>query len=1118
MKVFALMFLFSHALAEILFSGDDQPRPPLGINLGPVDHEMSQWVFTNRFKHGKEWAPIASFDGWKTTRWSSQFETTWSSDGYPIWFSQNSGSTKIGYMSVLGTSGLYPTGDYIVTFSGTGNITLLGDASNLKYPSHNLVEFTVVQASTKGIILVVTQPNVTNIDLREKNDQFLASTFSAKFLDALKPFELLRFTPWMIRGYSRDPLVNFDWSGRRPATFYTQTGVNMVSIEYIVELANLLDKDIWISIPNSANDAYMRNMSDFIKKNFNSNRLVYVEQDSDKGFNKNEPVLQMNVISQFKKMFGNESPRVKYVLSTWLGAYFDNTVNKYSENDLKQFDAFSIGGDIAHGIEFNSNSYNITKSLNFTIEDILEMIYQQIQKEEISLNHLRHKTFIRLKIPLIGYNVGFSVHAPGFASRFRKLDMSAAEQRLEDLIIEALRHPMVEDLFLDFMQRWYKSGAGLMVLNNLVERVDRCVNGGGRCGYRSLLENLNQDLTTVPKYAAALKWINGNNGRIPFTSDDLPKEKVVLCDSCKWGTCHLGECICFDGFSGPECDKLSKKYLDCASNKTEYSVNLNGIPDWSTELTFIDLHRRAREWIGHKTVYATRWGELTNSLNQSQFRPDGYPKYLNVGQMVGTFVTRDLKSHYPNGDYVCTYDGDGVLEFWFDDNLITKRSAGRIEFTVTHKTEMNNGIYYNILRTNPSNPIRNVRIFEKRYETIHKSFPFQPSFLEFLRKFSTIRFMSWSNVNQDVLVDWSNRTTDDYYTFRLKTGISLEKQVLLCNTLGSSPWFNLPHRATDTYIEKWAEYVRDNLRDDVKVYIEVGNECWGLGGIHECGNYAQKMGYSLDLSLNSNPGNKYPKDLIYRVCYHASTGKRYLDIVKQVFGQRYNRDRIRLVLNTQAAWSWPLETFYLCKGDFYLHYDVIAIAPYMSSSLRINNTLVDVDEFYQKLADQSVQDSFLQLNRTFTIVKSSAPFMQLALYEAGPDFSALRETWNTNLTELSYKIHRDKRMYQLLRSYLNNMTQRVDLKIYSHFYSVGTYSKYGLNYIKSERCTYKCGGQGVCSYNHTEGFYLIHTCKCNQGYSGYGCGIFGCEKECNYNGKCIDKDVCSCFRGFKVGI
>lgn len=37
---------------RLLFTGDDQKRTDLGVNLGPIDYSMPQWVFTNKFKHG----------------------------------------------------------------------------------------------------------------------------------------------------------------------------------------------------------------------------------------------------------------------------------------------------------------------------------------------------------------------------------------------------------------------------------------------------------------------------------------------------------------------------------------------------------------------------------------------------------------------------------------------------------------------------------------------------------------------------------------------------------------------------------------------------------------------------------------------------------------------------------------------------------------------------------------------------------------------------------------------------------------------------------------------------------------------------------------------------------
>ena len=56
--------------------------------------------------------------------------------------------------------------------------------------------------------------------------------------------------------------------------------------------------------------------------------------------------------------------------------------------------------------------------------------------------------------------------------------------------------------------------------------------------------------------------------------------------------------------------------------------------------------------------------------------------------------------------------------------------------------------------------------------------------------------MSWSNTETVGPINWSNRTTNSYYTFNLQTGASVEMQVKLCNTLGANPWFNIPYQAS----------------------------------------------------------------------------------------------------------------------------------------------------------------------------------------------------------------------------------------------------------------------------------------------------------------------------------
>ena len=86
---------------------------------------------------------------------------------------------------------------------------------------------------------------------------------------------------------------------------------------------------------------------------------------------------------------------------------------------------------------------------------------------------------------------------------------------------------------------------------------------------------------------------------------------------------------------------------------------------------------------------------------------------------------------------------------------------------------------------------------------------------------------------------------------------------------------------------------------------------------------------------------------------------------------------------------------------------------------------------------------------------------------------------------------------------------------YCSFGSNGT-SCENNNLIVSSQCTYQCGGKGTCAFDHVEqGVYAIYTCHCYPGYYGYGCQLFNCTSECNYNGACVDSQTCACYRGFK---
>lgn len=131
-------------------------------------------------------------------------------------------------------------------------------------------------------------------------------------------------------------------------------------------------------------------------------------------------------------------------------------------------------------------------------------------------------------------------------------------------------------------------------------------------------------------------------------------------------------------------------------------------------------------------------------------QPNGYPGSLNFNQSAAKLLLRDLSLHYPyineTDDYVLLYDGAGVLELGFDARVY-EQSNGRIRFRVVPSTVRDNGVIVKLLKTNPTNPIRNIRVVLSRDEYNFEKDLVSPNFMTFMNQFSTIRFMDLLHTN-----------------------------------------------------------------------------------------------------------------------------------------------------------------------------------------------------------------------------------------------------------------------------------------------------------------------------------------------------------------------------------
>ncbi|MGD9973188.1 MAG: hypothetical protein AB7S77_09025 [Desulfatirhabdiaceae bacterium] len=317
-------------------------------------------------------------------------------------------------------------------------------------------------------------------------------------------------------------------------------------------------------------------------------------------------------------------------------------------------------------------------------------------------------------------------------------------------------------------------------------------------------------------------------------------------------------------------------------------MNLTNITYWSRELVFTDAFRTCMPWItqaidvtpGEKPAWNTGFANVM-PLSANAY-PSGIP-FRPTGsafdQIAATLMRRGQDGHYPSGAYLCQYAGDGELAFGLDARILFQ-NPGHIRLMVTPS---NKGIFLKIVRSNPDDPIRNIRVFPENANDPNR---FNPLFLERIKPFRVLRFMGWQAVNDSPVVLWSQRTRPEHYTQQQPGGMNLETMIDLCNHLAADPWFCMPHQADDTYIRQFAALVKHRLDPARRIYLEYSNEVWNP-------QFAQH-----EFVLDGKPSKTLPKR-------YARNARNVFDIWHDEFG--HNRSRVVRVLAGQQHNVWFLE-------------------------------------------------------------------------------------------------------------------------------------------------------------------------------------------------------------------
>ena len=296
-----VVFLF------IVANAQDNLSYPLGVNLGFIGSNGREFTDVAKTYKGwqkisRAWCPGSSFtcDGANVDEngWPLEDAQAVIMDVRPwgAWWGYD--EAKCPFCADTETK-MDVSGTYKLSFNGQadvrpakGNFEIKNkhyDAktnlttADLLLPKGEYLIYAIFE-NTKRTADSKTNTGISNLKLIRPGYHDKQQTFTDEFLASFDPFSTIRTMTWTGAPYDApdytDKNNKIDWSERnRPE--WRQPQRDGVAWEYIVELANLTGKDIWINIPIFATDDYINGLAEFLKANLDDDIVVYVEYSNE---------------------------------------------------------------------------------------------------------------------------------------------------------------------------------------------------------------------------------------------------------------------------------------------------------------------------------------------------------------------------------------------------------------------------------------------------------------------------------------------------------------------------------------------------------------------------------------------------------------------------------------------------------------------------------------------------------------------------------------------------------------------------------------------------------------------------------------------------------------------
>ena len=482
-------------------------------------------------------------------------------------------------------------------------------------------------------------------------------------------------------------------------------------------------------------------------------------------------------------------------------------------------------------------------------------------------------------------------------------------------------------------------------------------------------------------------------------------------------------------------------------------TNLSPISYYSSEFPFIDLFKSSQNWI---TQSPQEWN--TKEEHLLDLDSQGWVKSLPTEKAgikytkVGSLLLRGHQDYLP-GNYIVFYEGEGNIEYKLDAKKNEALSAPRRDVIEVNPSRA--GILLSITETDPNRTgdyIRDIRVVHESHESVASTEIFNHLFLEKIQSFDTLRFMDWMKTNNSEQKEWTDRQKPEDARYS-NVNAPVEIMVELANQTDSNPWFTMPHQATNEYVENFANYVQENLKPGLKVYVEYSNEVW---------NWRFEQRRWVDEQVKQ----KWSDSSLNYLDWYSKRTTEIVEIWDEVFAE--DSERVIGVMAAQAAnvstgqrvldYNWSDTSLSHLETGI----DAVAIAPYFgnyignpSNENQLETWSIEPDGGLNKLFQEITEGGLLSnspeggaLNKAYGDMAAYAELaqqqdLQLLAYEGGQHLVGTKGLENNQaVSGLFIAANRDPRMGKIYRDYLEQWFNTGG-DLFINFNNIETISKWG---------------------------------------------------------------------------